>query len=523
MLPSEIYVPLTDLERHLFTRMVPESHELRRLDRLIDFERFRPTLAKFYSPRAGRPALDPVMMLKLELLGIQKCYSDREVMMMVQVNVAYRLFLNLGIDSALPHHTSMTYFRQRIDAEALQEIFHEVLGVARELGLVKDRLRLKDATHLIANIAIPSTIRLVAQMRDQLLDAAEPFAPEKVQREWSFADTLCCNDEIADIQRLARRVYHLKSVLLWADELPSAEGFRAGTAEQQEALRDALALAHKVLNDREDPKASDKVISVYDPDARCGNHHGFFDGYLADVTMDADSELLTGINVLPANGNEGGDAAYLIEQEEAAHGNDVEAISIDGAGYRGTVLRELTDPQGLNLEVFTPPTERIVLTVFSTEEFTLSEDKKTLTCPAGQTTTYYERNTNDTGVKFRFSKKQCGGCALRAKCLAAAKTKSRTVVKNDYEAEYKAAQAKAQTPEYVKVRKEHPAIERKLSELVNRHDLRNARYRGLSKVLRQALLTGVAVNLKRMVKLCAPVAPGPAETETVRAELMTSE
>lgn len=523
MLSSEIYVPLNDLERQLFTRMVPESHALRQLDRVVDFERFRPTLAKFYSPRAGRPALDPVMMLKLELLGIQKCYSDREVMMQVQVNAAHRLFLNLSIDSALPHHTSMTYFRQRIDAEAFKEIFHEVLSVARELGLIKDRLRLKDATHLIANIAIPSTIRLVAQMRDQLLDAAEPFAREQVQREWSEADTLCCNDEIQDIDRLARRVYHLKSVLLWADELPNEERFRAGTAEQQETLRDALTLAHKVLNDREDPKASDKVISVYDPDARCGNHHGFFDGYLADVTMDADSELITGINVLPANGNEGGDAAYLIEQEEAAHGNDVEAISIDGAGYRGTVLRELTDPEGLNLEVFTPPTERIPLTVFSTEEFTLSDDKKTLTCPAGQTTTYYERNTNDTGVKFRFSKKQCGGCALREKCLADPKTKSRTVGKNDYEAEYKAAQAKAQTPEYKKIRKEHPAIERKLSELVNRHDLRNARYRGLSKVLRQALLTCVAVNLKRMMKLCTPAAPDPNETETVRAEMMMSE
>ena len=73
------------------------------------------------------------------------------------------------------------------------------------------------------------------------------------------------------------------------------------------------------------------------------------------------------------------------------------------------------------------------------------------------------------------------------------------------------------------IRKEHPAIERKLSELVNRHDLRNARYRGLSKVLRQALLTGMAVNLKRIVKLCTPAAPDSDETETVRAELMASE
>jgi hypothetical protein len=325
---------------------------------------------------------------------------------------------------------------------------------------------------------------------------------------------------LSDTERLVRRVHHLRSVLLWADDLPNTEAFRTGSAADQEKLRAALTLAHKVLADREDPQASDKLISVHDPDARCGKHGEFFDGYLVDVTMDADSELLTGMNVLPANGNEGGDAAYLIEQEEIAHDNDVEGISIDGAGYRGPVLRELTDPEGLNLQVFTPPTERIPLTVFSPEEFTLSDDRTTLTCPAGETTKSYERNTNDTGAKFRFSKKQCGGCTLREQCLADPNTKSRTVVKNEYEAEYKAAQAKAQTPEYAKVRKEHPAIERKLSELVRRHDLRNARYRGLTKVLRQALLTGIAVNLKRIVKL--QTLPDPKETEMVRAELVMS-
>jgi transposase len=522
MLQCEKYVPLSDVERQLFTRLVPPEHFLRQLAGLVDFERFRPTLAEHYAPRAGRPALDPVLMLKLDLLSIHYRWSDRELMRQVQVNMAQRLFLNLGSDSVLPHHTSMTYFRERVGAEALQEIFHGVLGQAREMGLVKDRLRLKDATHLIANIAIPSTICLVAQMRDRVLEAAEPFASQQVAAEWREVDGVCARSEgLPDVERLAARVQHLRDVLLWADALPSSEAFRAGAATQQEKLRTALALAHKVLADREDPKASDKVISVYDPDARCGKHGDFFDGYLADVTMDADSELLTGINVLPANGNEGGDAAYLIAQEEAAHGNDVEAISIDGAGYRGTVLRELTDPQGLNLEVFTPPKQRLSLPVFASEEFTLSADQKTLTCPAGQTTTQYERNTNDTGVKFRFSKKQCGDCPLRAKCLADPKTKSRTVVKNDYEAEYSAAQAKAQTPEYEKVRREHPAIERKLSELVRRHDLRHARYRGLAKVLRQALLTGVAVNLKRIVRLRTP--PSPARTGRVRAALVTSD
>jgi transposase len=521
MLQPENLVPLSDSDRQLFTQLVPEDHFLRRLVQIVDFERFRPVLAAVYCQDDGRPPLDPVFMLKLEILARHYGLSDRELMKQAQVNVAYRLFLGRSCQSPLPHHTSMTYFRDRVGAERMQEIFHVVLGQARELGLVRDRLRLKDATHIIANIAVPSTIRLVAETRDQLLEAVRPFAADRADEETRRAEEIrLASDDLPDQERLLRRVAHLQAVLCWADTVPHAEAFDAVDAGSREKLRSALVLAHKVLADRADPKAGDKVVSVHDPDARCGKHGDFYDGYLFDMAMDADSELITGINVLPANGDEGGDAVALIEQEEAAQGNDVEAVSIDGAGYRGSVLRALTDPDGLNVEVFTPPSERISLTVFGPEQFTLSANGTTLTCPAGQTTTQYERNTNNTGMKFRFSKKQCGGCAMREHCLSSPQAKSRSVIKNDYEAEYQAAQAKAQTPEYAKVRKEHPAVERKLSELVRRHDIRHARYRGLSKVLRQGWLTALVVNLKRLVRLLMPAQANPIGT--MRAELAIS-
>jgi transposase len=521
MLQPDNLVPLSDAERQLFTQLVPEDHFLRRLVQIVDFERFRPALASVYCQDDGRPPLDPVFMLRLELLALHYRLSDRELMRQAQVNVAYRLFLGLSCRSPLPHHTSMTYFRGRVGAERMQEIFHIVLGEARELGLVRDRLRLKDATHIIANIAVPSTIRLVTETREQVLEAVQPFAAQRADAETQRAEAIrLASDDLPDQERLLRRVTHLQAVLSWADTVPHTDAFAAADAASQEKLRSALVLAHKVLADRADPKAGDKVLSVHDPDARCGKHGEFYDGYLFDMAMDADSELITGINVLPANGDEGADAVALIEQEEAAQGNDVEAMSIDGAGYRGPVLRALTDPDGLNVQVFTPPSERIPLTVFGPEQFTLSADGATLTCPAGQSTMQCERNTNDTGMKFRFSKKQCGSCALREQCLSDPKTKSRNVIKNDYEAEYRAAQAKARTPEYAQVRKEHPAIERKLSELVRRHDIRHARYRGLLKVKRQGWLTALVVNLKRMVRLVTPAKSDP--TGTVRAELAIS-
>jgi hypothetical protein len=81
------------------------------------------------------------------------------------------------------------------------------------------------------------------------------------------------------------------------------------------------------------------------------------------------------------------------------------------------------------------------------------------------------------------------------------------VTKSDYEAEYRRAREKATTPEYQDVRAEHPKVERKLGEMLNRHGGRRAHYWGIDKVLIQELMAGFATNVKRMVRLqCAPTA-----------------
>jgi len=524
MLKADELVPLSDLDRQLYTQLVPEGHFLRRLLEIIDFERFRPVLEACYNSEHGRPAWDPVCMLKLEVLARHYNLSDREVMAQTQVNVAFRLFVGLSLASPLPHHTSLTYFRERVGTERMQEIFHVLLGQARELGLVRDRLRLKDATHIIANIAVPSTIRLVAQTREQLLAALEAFAPVEVKQEQQRAETIRqASADLKDEERLVQRVTHLQAVVAWADAVPDQERFHQAAATCQEQLRQALTLAHKVLADRK-PKAQDKLLSVHDRDARHGKHGDYYRGYLLDVAMDADSELITGVNVLPATGNEGADATYLIRQEEQAHGNNVEALSMDGAGYRGELLRELTDAQGLGLEVFVPPPQQPPSGGFSPEQFTVSGDGTTLTCPAGRTTTW--QSPYPHGMRFHFSALTCADCPLRAQCLPDATSQRRSVLKNYYEAEYRAVGAKAQTASYAQVRRQHPAIERKLSEMVRRHDVRHARYRGQKRVLRQGVLTALVVNMKRMARLLKDrlmhVFDPPRSPGKVRAVLETA-
>src|SRR5262245_36440443 len=225
MLRSSYAPMLSDQDQLIFETLVPPDHYLRQVNAVVDFERYRSTMAVCYSPTDGRPADDPVVLLKIGFLQTHYNLSDREVVALAQVNVAFRYFLNLALTDSLPHPSLLTVFRARLGAELYQQIFDRVVAQARAAGLVKDRLRLKDATHIIANIAIPSTIRLIAQMRVRLLATAEPFAPDQVAAERAHALAIrSTTTDLSDEERLLARVTHLRQIVVWADQISSDLG-----------------------------------------------------------------------------------------------------------------------------------------------------------------------------------------------------------------------------------------------------------------------------------------------------------
>jgi transposase len=174
MLKDNYYTEPTEVDQLVFAKLVPPHHYLRRVKQLLDSERFRELVQDCYSPTLGRTAEDPVRLIKLEFLQFHYNLSDREVIAAAQVKVAFRCFLEVSLESRLPVPSLLSQFRTRLGAQRHQALFDEVVAQARAHGLVHDRLRLKDATHIIANIAIPSTIGLVAQTRDRLLVSARP-------------------------------------------------------------------------------------------------------------------------------------------------------------------------------------------------------------------------------------------------------------------------------------------------------------------------------------------------------------
>jgi transposase len=504
---------LSTFDEDVYAQVVPPTHFLRKVLEVVPWDDFLERLAPYYSPDLGRPPESPVLMLKLEYLRYHYNVSDRDVIARAQTDLAFGWFLQLPLGWRLPDPSSLCVFRGRLGRKGFREVFAQVVRTAREHGVVKDRLRIKDATHVIGNLAVPTALALVAQIREKLLAAAEPFAPLLVEGERVNLEMLReATEHHQPAERLAARVAQLREMLRWADAVtapPDAETNRAW-----QTFLTQRDLAHKILHDQEHPDSGDRILSTSEPEARCGKHGEWFDGYLLDLLVDPDSEIITQVEVLPANGDEAADAVELLRQEEAAQGNDVQALSIDGVGFNGPVLRQLEDPEGLNVDTYVPTPAEPESGPFLPSAFAEDAGRGVVTCPAGQTSKQRYHDQQKQTTKYRFEAAVCRACPLLAQCMKQTPTRhGRTVCKSDFQAEHERARQKTTTPEYAAVRRVHPKVERKLGEVMNRHGGRRARYRGRWKVLIQELMACTATNVKRLVRLlCAPEAGVCCET-----------
>src|SRR6201996_2528768 len=122
------------LERH-----VPADHLLRSIDRFVDLSEVRSHLAPFYSS-TGRPSIDPELLVRMLLVGY--CYgirSEGRLCEEVHLNLAYRWFCRLGLEDAVPDHSTFSKNRHGRfrESDALRHIFESVLRRCMSEGLVR--------------------------------------------------------------------------------------------------------------------------------------------------------------------------------------------------------------------------------------------------------------------------------------------------------------------------------------------------------------------------------------------------
>lgn len=87
--------------------LVSENHLVRAVKSAIDFDFIYGLVRDLYCADNGRPSIDPVVLFKMVLLqyvfGIR---SMRQTVKEIQVNMAYRWFLDYGMPEAVPHFTT---------------------------------------------------------------------------------------------------------------------------------------------------------------------------------------------------------------------------------------------------------------------------------------------------------------------------------------------------------------------------------------------------------------------------------
>jgi len=134
----------------IYDELVPADHLLRRLASAVDFGFVGELVSDCYCPDNGRPSWDPLILFKVVFLQFLYDLSDREIEEQVNLHLACKWFARLQPEEAAPDHSTLCRFRSRLGPEKFQQIFNEIITQAREAGLVSDRLRIIDATHLQA-------------------------------------------------------------------------------------------------------------------------------------------------------------------------------------------------------------------------------------------------------------------------------------------------------------------------------------------------------------------------------------
>src|ERR1700736_4022998 len=117
---------------------IPTDHLLRGIDRCLDLSELRRHLIPFYS-HTGRPSVDPELMVRMLIVGYSfGIRSERRLCDEVHLNLAYRWFCHLGLDGAVPDHSTFSKNRHGRfrDSDLLRRLFETVLQRCIEEGLV---------------------------------------------------------------------------------------------------------------------------------------------------------------------------------------------------------------------------------------------------------------------------------------------------------------------------------------------------------------------------------------------------
>ena len=159
--------------------LVPLDDRLRRLDGLVDWGFVRAAAAPYYAEDVGRPSIDPIVLVKLMLVGaLEGIDSMRELLRVASMRVDIRRFLGYGFGERLPVHQTISHAQTRrfVDAALFERLFLRSVALCREHGLIDGTHLSVDGFHVEADAALQSLRASLAPVEDDAVAAGTPDA-----------------------------------------------------------------------------------------------------------------------------------------------------------------------------------------------------------------------------------------------------------------------------------------------------------------------------------------------------------
>lgn len=162
--------------------LVPADDRLRRIDGAVDWEFVRAEAASYYAKDVGRPSIDPIVLVKLMLVGaMDGIGSMRELLRVAALRVDVRRFLGYGLHERLPVHQTISHAQTRrfVDAKLFERLFLRSVALCREHGLIDGTHLSVDGFHVEANAALASLRASLTgvETSDASAEASEDDAP----------------------------------------------------------------------------------------------------------------------------------------------------------------------------------------------------------------------------------------------------------------------------------------------------------------------------------------------------------
>ena len=437
---------------------VPANHLLRSIDRFVELEGLRAHLAPFYSAM-GRPSIDPELLIRMLLVGY--CFgirSERRLCEEVHLNLAYRWFCRLGLEGAVPDHSTFSKNRHGRfrESDLLRQLFDTVLRRCMAEGLVGGE-----------GFAVDASLIKAEANRERSVPGDPGLPPEASSR--AIDEYLAVLDDAA---------------------------FGAATP------------------------VTPKFISPVDPAARWtgANKGPAFFAYATNYLIDLEHAVIVDVEastaVRPAELTA---ARTMIERVHDRHDLPPDRLAADTAYGSAEMLDWLVNDQGIAPHI--PVIDKSGRTdgTFSRADFAYDQKADLYRCPGGKALQQYRRafradhpaEPPDDTYRYRASKIDCDACALKPRCCP--NTPARKVTRSIHETARDVARDIARTDAYVTSRRERKKVEMLFAHLKRILRLDRLRLRGPCGARDEFLLAATAQNLRKMARLIPlQAAPAPA-------------